>query len=218
MTDIENSQEPSQALLPEGAAEAAAEQAAEAAQDEAYKPSKPEFKWYVVQTSSSMENAVERSNKERVIRGKLDEKYGRILVPTEEVVEVKNGVKRTTSRKFYPGYVLIEMAMNDETWHLVKATNKVSGFLGGGKMHHPSGLPEREVKEIFDRMNSGSDKPRHKVEFEVGEVVRVTEGPFADFNGNVDEVNYEKSRVRLTVSIFGRPTPVDLDFAQIEKT
>ena len=218
MTDIENSQEPSQALLPEGAAEAAAEQAAEAAQDEAYKPSKPEFKWYVVQTYSSMENAVERSNKERVIRGKLDEKYGRILVPTEEVVEVKNGVKRTTSRKFYPGYVLIEMAMNDETWHLVKATNKVSGFLGGGKMHHPSGLPEREVKEIFDRMNSGSDKPRHKVEFEVGEVVRVTEGPFADFNGNVDEVNYEKSRVRLTVSIFGRPTPVDLDFAQIEKT
>ena len=117
-----------------------------------------------------------------------------------------------------PGNVLIEMAMNDETWHLVKATNKVSGFLGGGKMHHPSGLPEREVKEIFDRMNSGSDKPRHKVEFEVGEVVRVTEGPFADFNGNVDEVNYEKSRVRLTVSIFGRPTPVDLDFAQIEKT
>ena len=218
MTDIENSQEPSQALLPEGAAEAAAEQAAEAAQDEAYKPSKPEFKWYIVHAYSGMEKAVERNIQERIARAGMQQKFGRILVPTEEVVEVKNGVKRTTSRKFYPGYVLIEMAMNDETWHLVKATNKVSGFLGGGKMHHPSGLPEREVKEIFDRMNSGSDKPRHKVEFEVGEVVRVTEGPFADFNGNVDEVNYEKSRVRLTVSIFGRPTPVDLDFAQIEKT
>ena len=206
------------ALLPEGASEVTAAQAEAAAEDEAYKPSKPEFKWYVVQTYSSMENAVERSIQERVARSNLDSKFGRILVPTEEVVEVKNGKKYTTNRKFYPGYVLIEMAMDDETWHLVKATNKVSGFLGGGKMHHPSALPEREVKEIFSRMNSGADKPRHKVEFEVGEVVRVKEGPFADFNGNVDEVNYEKSKVRLTVSIFGRPTPVDLDFSQIEKT
>lgn len=215
MMESDNSHEQ---LLPEGASELTEEQLAAAALADAYKPSKPEFKWFVVQTYSSMENAVERSIQERVLRENLSDKFGRILVPTEEVVEVKNGKKYTTNRKFYPGYVLIEMAMNDETWHLVKATNKVSGFLGGGKMHHPSALPEREVKEIFSRMNSGADKPRHKVEFEVGEVVRVKDGPFADFNGNVDEVNYEKSKVRLTVSIFGRPTPVDLDFSQIEKT
>jgi len=185
---------------------------------EAHKPTKPEFKWYVVQTHSSMENVVERSIKERVARSTLGDKFGRVLVPTEEVVEVKNGTKRTTTRKFYPGYVLIEMAMDDESWHFVKQINKVSGFLGGGKMHHPSALPEREVKEIFDRMNSGADKPRHKVEFEVGEVVRVNDGPFADFNGHVEEVNYEKSKVRVTVTIFGRSTPVDLDFSQVEKT
>ena len=215
MMESDNSHEQ---LLPEGAAELTEEQLAAAALADAYKPSKPEFKWFVVQTYSSMENAVERSIQERVLRENLSDKFGRILVPTEEVVEVKNGKKYTTNRKFYPGYVLIEMAMNDETWHLVKATNKVSGFLGGGKMHHPSALPEREVKEIFSRMNSGADKPRHKVEFEVGEVVRVKDGPFADFNGNVDEVTYDKGKLKVSVSIFGRPTPVDLDFSQIEKT
>ena len=215
MTEANNSQD---ALLPEGAAELTEEQLAAAALAEAYKPSKPEFKWYVVQTYSSMENAVERSIQERVLRENLSDKFGRILVPTEEVVEVKNGKKYTTNRKFYPGYVLIEMAMNDETWHLVKATNKVSGFWGGEKIPPPSVCPERKVKKISARINGGGKNPRHKVEFEVGEVVRVKEGPFADFNGNVDEVNYEKSKVRLTVSIFGRPTPVDLDFSQIEKT
>lgn len=185
---------------------------------EAYKPTKPEFKWYVIHTYSSMENAVERSIQERVARAGLETKFGRILVPTEEVVEIKNGVKRTSQRKFYPGYVLIEMAMDDETWHLVKATSKVSGFLGGAKTHHPSPLPEREVKEIFDRMDSGTSKPRHKVEFEVGEVVRVTEGPFADFNGTIEEVNYERSRLRVMVTIFGRSTPCDVEFSHVEKT
>ncbi len=208
MTDIENNPAP---------AEEEGQEAIEEVQ-EAYKPSKPEFKWYVLQTYSSMENAVERSLQERIQREGLETKFGRILIPTEEVVEVKNGVKKTSQRKFYPGYVLLEMAMDDETWHLVKATSKVSGFLGGGKMHHPSALPEREVKEIFSRMDSGSDKPRHKVEFEVGEVVRVKDGAFADFNGSVEDVNYEKSRLRVTVTIFGRATPVDLEFSQVEKT
>ena len=214
MMESDNSHEQ---LLPEGAAELTEEQLAAAALADAYKPSKPEFKWFVVQTYSSMENAVERSIQERVLRENLSDKFGRILVPTEEVVEVKNGKKYTTNRKFYPGYVLIEMAMNDETWHLVKATNKVSGFLGGGKMHHPLPISDAEIKKIFDRMLDGSEKPRHKVEFEVGEVVRVKEGPFADFNGTVEDANYEKSKVRVSVTIFGRSTPVDLDFAQVEK-
>ena len=184
---------------------------------EAHKPSKPGFRWYVIHAYSGMENAVERNITERVVRMEMQDKFGRILVTTEEVVEVKNGVKRTTSRKFYPGYVLVEMAMDDDSWHLVKHTSKVTGFLGGGKMHHPLPISDAEIKKIFDRMQDGSEKPRHKVEFEVGEVVRVKEGPFADFNGTVEDANYEKNKVRVSVTIFGRSTPVDLDFAQVEK-
>ncbi|MEY4884209.1 MAG: hypothetical protein RIS34_2063 [Pseudomonadota bacterium] len=180
-------------------------------------PSNPDFRWYVVHAYSGMEKAVERNILERINRAGMQEKFGRILVPMEEVVEVKNGQKKTTERKFFPGYVLVEMIMNDDTWHLVKHTNKVTGFVGGAK-NRPSPISEAEVMKIVNQMHEGTEKPRHKVEFEVGEYVRVKEGPFTDFNGSVEDVNYEKSKVRVSVTIFGRSTPVELDFSQIEKT
>jgi len=147
----------------------------------------------------------------------MQDKFGRILVPMEEVVEIKNGQKRTTERKFFPGYVLVEMIMDDDTWHLVKHTNKVTGFVGGAK-NRPAPISEEEVMKIVNQMREGSDKPRHKVEFVVGELVRVKDGPFTDFNGSVEEVNYEKSKMRVAVTIFGRSTPVELEFSQVEKT
>jgi transcriptional antiterminator NusG len=177
----------------------------------------PDLKWYVVHAYSGMEKAVERNIVERIQRAGMQDKFGRILVPTEEVVEVKNGVKRTTERKFFPGYVLVEMVMDDETWHLVKHTNKVTGFVGGAK-NRPAPISEDEVLKIVNQMQQGTDKPRHKVEFEVGEYVRVKEGPFTDFNGTVEEVNYERNKLRVSVTIFGRATPVELEFGQVEKT
>jgi len=177
----------------------------------------PDLKWYVVHAYSGMEKAVERNIIERISRAGMQDKFGRILVPTEEVVEVKNGVKRTTERKFFPGYVLVEMVMDDETWHLVKHTNKVTGFVGGAK-NRPAPISEAEVLKIVSQMQQGVDKPRHKVEFEVGEYVRVKEGPFTDFNGTVEEINYERNKLRVSVTIFGRATPVELEFSQVEKT
>ena len=177
----------------------------------------PDLKWYVVHAYSGMEKAVERNILERVNRAGMQDKFGRIMVPTEEVVEVKNGQKRTTERKFFPGYVLVEMVMDDESWHLVKHTNKVTGFVGGAK-NRPAPISEDDVMKIVNQMQEGTEKPRHKVEFEVGEYVRVKEGPFTDFNGTVEEeVNYEKSKMRVSVTIFGRATPVELEFAQVEK-
>lgn len=178
--------------------------------------SNPDLRWYIVHAYSGMEKAVERNIVERINRAGMQSKFGRIMVPTEEVVEIKNGVKRTTERKFFPGYVLVEMVMDDDTWHLVKHTNKVTGFVGGAK-NRPAPISEDEVMKIVNQMQEGAEKPRHKVEFEVGEYVRVKEGPFTDFNGTVEEVNYEKSKVRVSVTIFGRATPVELEFAQIEK-
>jgi transcriptional antiterminator NusG len=183
----------------------------------AAKPANPDLRWYVVHAYSGMEKAVERNIKERIARSGMEDRFGRILVPMEEVVEVRNGQKRTTERKFFPGYVLVEMVMDDDTWHLVKHTNKVTGFVGGAK-NRPAPISEEEVMKIVNQMQEGSDKPRHKVEFEVGEYVRVKEGPFTDFNGTVEEVNYEKSKVRVAVTIFGRSTPVELEFSQVEKT
>ena len=177
----------------------------------------PDLKWYVVHAYSGMEKAVERNIVERVQRAGMQGKFGRILVPTEEVVEVKNGVKRTTERKFFPGYVLVEMVMDDDTWHLVKHTSKVTGFVGGAR-NRPAPISEDDVMKIVNQMQEGSDRPKHKVEFDVGEYVRVKEGPFADFNGTVEEVNYEKSKLRVLVTIFGRATPVELEFGQVEKT
>jgi len=138
------------------------------------------------------------------------------MVPTEEVVEMKNGQRKTTERKFFPGYVLVEMIMDDESWHLVKHTNKVTGFVGGGR-NQPVPISQAEVQKIVDQMSDGAHHPRHKVEFTVGEYVRVKEGPFADFNGTVEEANYEKNKLRVAVTIFGRSTPVELEFSQVEK-
>jgi transcriptional antiterminator NusG len=188
-----------------------------AAQTMAMPSSNPDLRWYVVHAYSGMEKAVERNILERINRSGMQSKFGRILVPMEEVVEIKNGQKKTTERKFFPGYVLVEMLMDDDTWHLVKHTNKVTGFVGGGKTR-PSPISEAEVMKIVSQMQEGTEKPRHKVEFVVGEMVRVKEGPFADFNGSIEEVNYEKSKVRVAVTIFGRSTPVELEFSQVEKT
>ena len=188
-----------------------------AAQILATAPSNPDLRWYVVHAYSGMEKAVERNILERITRAGMQDKFGRILVPMEEVVEIKNGQKKTTERKFFPGYVLVEMVMDDDTWHLVKHTNKVTGFVGGAK-NRPAPISEAEVMKIVNQMKEGTDKPRHKVEFVVGEFVRVKDGPFTDFNGSVEDVNYEKSKVRVSVTIFGRSTPVELEFSQIEKT
>jgi transcriptional antiterminator NusG len=173
-------------------------------------------RWYIVHAYSGMEKAVERNLKERIDRAGMQEKFGRILVPTEEVVELKNGKKSVTERRIYPGYVLVEMEMADDTWHLVKHTSKVTGFIGGAK-NRPAPISDAEVAKIVNQMQEGVDKPKPKVEWTVGELVRVKEGPFTDFNGAVEEVNYEKSKVRVSVTIFGRATPVELDFAQVEK-
>lgn len=177
----------------------------------------PDLRWYVVHAYSGMEKTVERNILERIARSGMQTKFGRILVPMEEVVEVKNGQKRTTERKFFPGYVLVEMIMDDDTWHLIKHTNKVTGFVGGTK-NRPAPISEAEVMKIVNQMQEGTEKPRHKVEFVVGEFVRVKDGPFTDFNGSVEDVNYEKSKIRVSVTIFGRATPVELDFGQVEKT
>jgi transcription termination/antitermination protein NusG len=181
------------------------------------KAKNPDLRWYVVHAYSGMEKAVERNIKERINRAGMQDMFGEILVPTEEVVEIKNGQKRTSERRFYPGYVLVQMVMNDESWHLVKHTNKVTGFVGGAK-NRPAPISDEEVAKIMGQMEEGVEKPRHKVEFTVGEYVRVKDGPFTDFNGTVEEVNYEKSKVRVSVTIFGRATPVELEFSQVEKT
>jgi len=192
-------------------------QAGEQASETPAKPVNPDLRWYVVHAYSGMEKAVERNIRERIQRAGMQDMFGEILVPTEEVVEIKNGQKRTSERRFYPGYVLVQMVMNDDTWHLVKHTNKVTGFVGGAK-NRPAPISEDEVAKILGQMEEGTDKPRHKVEFVVGEYVRVKDGPFTDFNGTVEDVNYEKSKVSVSVTIFGRATPVELEFSQVEKT
>ena len=174
------------------------------------------LRWYVVHAYSGMEKAVERNLRERIDRAGMQTKFGRILVPTEEVVELKHGKKSVSQRRFFPGYVLVEMLMDDESWHLVKHTSKVTGFVGGAK-NRPAPISEAEVMKIVNQMKEGVEKPKPKVEWVVGELVRVKDGPFTDFNGAVEDVNYEKSKVRVSVTIFGRATPVELDFAQVEK-
>jgi transcriptional antiterminator NusG len=173
-------------------------------------------RWYVVHAFSGMEKSVARAIQERVDRAGMQDQFGQILVPTEEVVEVRGGKKALSERRFFPGYVLVEMDMNEQTWHLVKNTNKVTGFVGG-TASKPTPISQAEVDKIMAQVQEGVEKPRPKVLFEVGEVVRVKEGPFTDFNGNVEEVNYEKNRLRVSVTIFGRSTPVELEFGQVEK-
>ena len=174
-------------------------------------------RWYVVHAYSGFEKSVQRALIERVNRAGMQDMFGQILVPVEEVVEMKGGQKSITERKFFPGYVLVEMEMNDESWHLVKSTPKVTGFVGG-TAHKPAPISEKEVDKIMQQMQEGVEKPRPKVLFEIGEVVRVKEGPFTDFHGSVEDANYEKNKLRVSVTIFGRATPVELDFAQVEKT
>lgn len=174
-------------------------------------------RWYVVHAYSGFEKSVQRALTERVNRASMQDMFGQILVPVEEVVEVKNGQKSISERKFFPGYVLVEMEMNDDSWHLVKSTPKVTGFVGG-TANKPAPISEKEVDKIMHQMQEGVEKPRPKVLWEQGEVVRVKEGPFTDFHGSVEDVNYEKSKLRVSVTIFGRATPVELDFGQVEKT
>jgi transcriptional antiterminator NusG len=174
-------------------------------------------RWYVVHAYSGFEKQVMRSLADRVKLHGMEDQFGDILVPTEEVVEMKAGQKRKSERKFYPGYVLVQMEMNDGTWHLVKETPRVMGFIGGTS-DKPAPITEKEVSAILRRVEDSTEKPKPKTLFEAGEVVRVTEGPFADFTGVVEEVNYEKSRLRVAVLIFGRSTPVELEFSQVEKS
>jgi transcriptional antiterminator NusG len=174
------------------------------------------MRWYVVHAYSGFESQVQRSLKERIERYGMEEKFGEILVPTEEVVEMRAGQQRRSERKFFPGYVLVQMEMTDETWHLVKDVPKVMGFIGG-TADRPAPPPDREADAILHRMQEGVEKPRPKVLFEPDEVVRVTDVPFNDFTGVVEEVDYDKSRLKVSVLIFGRSTPVDLEFGQVEK-
>ena len=173
-------------------------------------------KWYVVHAYSGFEKSVQRALQDRIRRAGMEGKFGQILVPVEEVVEMKSGQKAISERKFFPGYVLVEMEMTDDTWHLVKNTAKVTGFVGGTATK-PTPISEKEVQNILHQIQEGVEKPRPKVLFEPGEVVRVTNGPFNDFNGVVENVNYEKSRLQVAVQILGRSTPVELDFSQVEK-
>ena len=174
------------------------------------------LRWYVVHAYSNFEHKVSESLRERIKLKGLEDKFGEILVPTEEVVEMRDGQRRRSERKFFPGYVLVQMEMNEDTWHLVRETSKVLGFIGGTP-EKPAPITDREASAILRRVEEGAEKPRPKVLFEFGEAVRVKEGPFTDFHGNVEDVNYEKSKLRVSVTIFGRSTPVELDFSQVEK-
>lgn len=174
------------------------------------------MRWYVVHAYSGFEKSVQKSLKERIERADMQHLFGQVLVPVEEVVDIKNGKRALTERKFFPGYVLVEMDMTDESWHLVKSTPKVTGFVGG-TANRPAPISQKEVDTILQQVQEGVEKPKPKVLFEVGERVRVTDGPFTDFNGSVDEVNYERNKLRVSVQIFGRDTPVELEFSQVEK-
>lgn len=173
-------------------------------------------KWYVVQAYSGFEKNVQRILEERIAREEMGDYFGQILVPVEKVVDIRNGRKTISERKSYPGYVLVEMEMTDDSWHLVKSTPRVSGFIGG-RANRPTPISQREAEIILQQVQTGIEKPKPKVEFEVGQQVLVNEGPFADFNGVVEEVNYERNKLRVSVQIFGRETPVELEFSQVEK-
>lgn len=173
--------------------------------------------WYVVHAYSGYENFVMREITARAIQHNLQDRFGEVVVPSEEVVEMRSGQKRKSTRKFFPGYVLVHMVMDDETWHMVRAIPRVLGFIGGTSQT-PTPITDKEARAIMQRVEDGVTKPRPKILFEPGEVIRVKDGPFVDFNGTVEEVNYEKNRLRVAVLIFGRSTPVELEFSQVEKT
>ena len=174
------------------------------------------MRWYAVQVFSQFEKSVQRSLDERVSRSEFKDVFGDILVPVEEVIEMKSGVKKITERRLYPGYVLVQMSMSDESWHLIKSTPRVTAFIGGSAQR-PTPIKDKEVEIILQRMDDSKSNPTQKLTFEKGEIVRVIDGPFKDFSGAVEDINYEKSKLRVSVVIFGRATPVELDFSQIEK-
>ncbi|MBU2895620.1 transcription termination/antitermination protein NusG [Vibrio pectenicida] len=176
----------------------------------------PKKRWYVVQAFSGFEGRVAQSLREHIKMHSMEELFGEVLVPTEEVVEMRAGQRRKSERKFFPGYVLVQMIMDDESWHLVRSVPRVMGFIGGTS-DRPAPITDKEADAILNRLEKASESPRPRTMYEAGEVVRVTDGPFADFNGTVEEVDYEKSRMKVSVSIFGRATPVELEFGQVEK-
>jgi transcriptional antiterminator NusG len=175
------------------------------------------LRWYVVHAYSNFENKVKQALEDRIKREGLEQYFGKILVPTEEIVEMRMGQQRKSERKFFPGYVLVQMELTDETWHLVKDVPRVLGFIGGTS-DRPAPISEKEAMAILNRVEEGVNKPRPKILFEVGEVIRVIDGPFKDFNGVVEEVNYEKNKLKISVLIFGRSTSVELGFGQVEKS
>jgi transcriptional antiterminator NusG len=197
------------------AANGAATPEAAAAAEQPAAPVNPNMKWYIIHSYSGFERKVKESLESRVQAFGLQDKIGRVVIPTEPVTEIRNGKKYTIERAFLPGYVLVEMDLNDDVWHVVKATPRVTGFLGTGQ--HPSPLSEDEVNQIVYRVNVGKDKPKLRVKFEKNETVRITEGPFQTFTGVIDEVNDDKEEVTVMVTIFGRSTPVKLEFGQVEK-
>ncbi len=191
--------------------------AVDAGKDKSSAPEiKEGMKWYIVHAYSNCEKYVVKALTERIKSAEKEKEFGALLVPTEEVVEMKQGKKRKIERKFYPGYVFVQMELNDETWHFVRSTPKVLGFIGG-KSDNPEPVSAKDIKNILSSVEEGAEKPKPKVLFEVGEVILINDGPFAEFNGTVEEVNYEKSRLSVSVMIFGRGTPVDLEFGQVEK-
>ncbi|MGP1947515.1 MAG: transcription termination/antitermination protein NusG [Arsenophonus sp. NC-PG7-MAG3] len=176
----------------------------------------PKKRWYVIQAFSGFEAKAAQSLREHIKLLAMEDKFGKVMVPTEEVMEIRSGQRRKSERKFFPGYVLVQMTMDNDTWHLVRSVPRIMGFIGGTP-DRPASISDKEVDAIMNRLQQVGDKPRPKTLFEPGEMVRVTDGPFADFNGIVEEVDYEKSRLKVSVSIFGRATPVELDFSQVEK-
>ena len=192
------------------------EESAEVNTDSSVESTVDDMRWYVVQAYSGFEKRVQQSMQNSIDRSDLKDQFGQVLVPTEDVVELKNGQKRTSERKFFPGYVLIQMTMSEAAWHLVKSVPRVSGFIGGTSAR-PVPISEREARGILQQVVEGAEHPRPKYTFAPGEVVRVTDGPFQEFNGTVEDVNFEKSKLRVAVTIFGRSTPVELSFSQVEK-
>jgi len=215
MMDEENKEQDGQEAVAQAQQVAAAPEAPVVGEAPPERPINPNMKWYIIHTYSGFERKVRESLESRIQAFGLQEKIGRVLIPTEPVTEVRGGKKYTTERMFYPGYVLVEMDMDDHVWHVVKSTPRVTGFVGTGQQ--PTPLSEEEVNQIVYRVAVGRDKPKLKVKFEKNEAVRITEGPFANFNGVVDEVNEDRETLKVMVTIFGRSTPVELEFGQVEK-
>ena len=218
-TKLDSEQAASEQSVPESSdqdGEVVADAPLEPVEPESTEPENPNMRWYVVQAFSGFEKHVKQALMDHVSRAGMESFFGRMLVPTEEVVEMKGGQKRTSERKFFPGYVLVQMELTDETWHLVKGVPRVAGFIGGTD-NRPVPITDKEANEIIQQVSDSVDKPKMKFTFAPGEIVRIIDGPFQDFNGTVEDANFEKAKLKVSVTIFGRSTPVELDFTQVEK-